>query len=213
MMGCGLVAVLFVALALIGAVTKRHEPAIESEGKPVEQKTAPTNPTSVEKVEVAPPPRVVALNRQPEGFASPWIQCGGVRTRVIGVAVLTPILTNDTRQDFTAPGPALLIWVEAQSLTATGVALRRWQNPLNEFAILTDGKGVRIKAAKFPPGSRVGGQLEGAHSLTPGGPSVIDVLAFEVPADQPLRLELAAAHVAETGAFVHGIPSTAYASK
>jgi hypothetical protein len=129
--------------------------------------------------------------------------------------VVVPKLTDDKRREFLAPAPVLLVWVEAQSLSTVGISLRRWQNPLNEYVKLTGSDEMRVKPAKFPTGSWVGGQLEGGHSLPPGGAGVVDVLAFEVPglAVRDLYLTLDASPVIETGTFLQTIPYDYWSKK
>jgi hypothetical protein len=185
---------------------KRPEPP---NGKTKSPADPPSELPKVEppKVAVAPPPRRIPLNRPPTGDSSEWVRRGEIRTRVVGASVFRPVLTNDKGQEFPSPDPLLVVWVETQSLTAANVELRRWINPLNEFAVLTDARGARIKVATFARGARVGGQLEGAHKLVPGGPGVVDVLCFETPsvAARTLTLTLDAKHVGEGGDFVHTI--------
>jgi hypothetical protein len=117
--------------------------------------------------------------------------------------------------EFTSPDSLLVVWVETHSLTASNVTLRRWLNPLNDFAVLSEAGGARLKPAKLASGARVGGQLEGSHLLVPGGAGVVDVLAFELPSPtaRNLVLTLAAGHVGEFGDFVHGIPYSEWSKK
>jgi hypothetical protein len=167
------------------------------------------------EIAIAPPPRLIPLNRPPAVTPLAWVQRGGVRIRLLGATVVVPKLTDDSRREFLAPAPALLVWVETESLTTVGISLRRWQNPLKDFVMLTGSDDRRIKPAKFPTGSWVGGQLEGGHSLPPGGSSVVDVLAFEVPASavRNLYLTLDASPVVETGSFFHTIPYDYWSKK
>lgn len=165
-------------------------------------------------VDLAPLPRPVAPNRPPAGFVSAWDRLGEVRTRVIGAAIARPVLITDSGEEFRSPDPALLIWVETVSLSGRHVALRRWISPLNNPAALVDTAEAKIKPAKLPTGAWLGGQLKGEHSLRPGGPGVVDVLAFEAPPGaRDLWLTLAAAHVGEGGSFLHKIPSGVWAQK
>ena len=174
-------------------------------------KPAPVNAA----IALAPPPRAVPLNRPPDGFTSAWVQNGGVRTRVTGAGVTFPVLTDDTGREFPSKAACLLVWVEAQSVTANGVSLRRWVSPLNEPATLVGADDVRIKPAKLPTGARVGGQLVGGHSLVPGGPAVVDVIAFEVPTEAARRLylKLTGTHVAESADYYHAIPYEVWSKK
>lgn len=155
------------------------------------------------------------LNRPPEGFASKWVRHGEIQTRVVGASAFRPILTNDNGHEFASPDHILVVWVETQSLTASNVIVRRWQNPLNDFAAVTTVGGAEIKPAKFKGGARVAGQLETGHKLVPGGPGVIDVLAFEVPdsSARALRLKLDATHVCEGEDFIHWIPYEVWSKK
>jgi hypothetical protein len=183
---------------------------------PLDGSRLPIKPKTETKpsLEIAPPPRRVPLNRLPAGFALDWVRHGEIQTRVIGAAVLRPTLTNSAGQEFPAPDPMLLVWVETQSLTTGSVTLRRWINPLTEFVEITDTSGTRIRSARFASGARVGGQLEGGTKLVPGGPAVLDVLAFEVPTTKrSLRLALAGRHVSEGEDFIHIIPYEVWSKK
>jgi hypothetical protein len=159
------------------------------------------------KRDVAPLPRRVPLNRVPFMEPGAWVRRGDVQTRVLAVIVQKPKLTNDAGDEFPSTDPVCVIWVETQNLTAARLSLRRWINPANEFASLFVVGGERVSTAKFGRGARVGDQLVGEHKLIPGGPSVVDVLAFEYPfADKSLVLQLAGSHVGEGGKFIHPIP-------
>ena len=138
-----------------------------------------------------------------------------MRTRVTGACVTFPVLTDDTGREFPSPTACLLVWVESQNLNAIGVSLRRWISPLNEAATLTGADNVRLKPAKLPTGARVGGPLAGGHSLVPGGPGIVDVLAFEVPgaATRTLFIKLTGSHVAEGEDFNHVIPYEVWSQK
>jgi hypothetical protein len=158
-------------------------------------------------LDVAPSPHRATLNRAPTSEPSQWVRRGDVQTRVLAVRVFKPALTNDAGDIFRASDPTCVIWVETQNLTAARLSLRRWLNPVNEFATLSVVGGEKVSAAKFGRGARIGDQLEGEHKLTPGGPSVVDLLAFEHPfTDKPLLLRLNGSHVGEGGTFDHPIP-------
>jgi hypothetical protein len=98
---------------------------------------------------------------------------------------MKPYLTNDAGDEFHAVEPMLVVWVETQNLTASQVSLRRWLNPLTEDASLWVA-GERVPAAKIPSGTRILDQLMGEHKLSPGGPSAVDLLAFQPPKSDKL---------------------------
>ncbi|MBP3959451.1 hypothetical protein J8F10_29760 [Gemmata sp. G18] len=156
---------------------------------------------------LAPPPHALPLNRPPAGFVSEWVRCGPIQTRVVGATVTRPTLISATNNEFLAPEPVLVVWVETQSLPHGRVALRRWQNPLHNYAELKDSANAKIKAAKIPSGAWVGGQLKGNHSLPPGGAGIVDVLVFEAPAasSRDLWLGLDGANVNERDTFFNNI--------
>lgn len=177
---------------------------------PLGPATPPLPPVVVHRPpepEIAPLPRRVAFNRTPTSEPGAWVRRGDVQTRVLAVRVFKPTLTNDAGDMFPAPDPACVVWVETQNLTAARLSLRRWLNPVNEFATLSVVGGDKVAVAKFGRGARIGDQLEGEHKLIPGGPSVVDLLAFEHPlTDKPLLLQLTGSHVGEGGTFNHPIP-------
>jgi hypothetical protein len=213
---------LFVAIFLFGLIRQPgqapSDPPVAKDDpaeKEIRDKRPKPDRQQETKTEAAPLPRAVPLNRPPEGFITQWQRRGGVQTRVIGATIAFPILTDDAHREFPSKTEVLLVWVETQSLTTNGISLRRWLNPLNEYAKLTNTDGVRFKPTAFPNGARVGGEIEGGHSLPPGGPSIVDVLAFEVPsaATRTVYLILNATHVVETGEFVHAIPHDVWSKK
>lgn len=219
LIGCLLPLLALGALIVYGAIKGRQRDretasAQENALTPAPKGEVPPAKPIREGPAIAPPPRAVPLNRPPTDFTSGWVRRGGIQTRVVGVRTTTPTLVDDGGRESVAREPALLVWVETQNVNASALTLRRWLNPLNEFATLTSGT-ARLAPAKFPPSLRVGGQLDGGHSLVPGGAGVVDVLAFEVPSPtaRNLALTLSAGHVGEFGDFVHGIPHSEWSKK
>lgn len=99
--------------------------------------------------EIAPLPRRVPFNRAPTSEPGAWVRRGDVQTRVLAVRVFNPTLTNDSGDQFPAPDPACVIWVETQNLTAARLSLRRWLNPVNEFASLSVVGGGKLAARPY----------------------------------------------------------------
>jgi hypothetical protein len=139
--------------------------------------TAPEPP----KVGIAPPPRRIDPSFPPPGFASDWVRIGGIRTRVAGVKVGPAWLADQNGREFRSPDTVLTIWVETESVNASGVTMRRWINPVTTFARLQTTSGIAIPHTTFSPGLRVAGQLERGRQLLPGGSGIVDVLVFEKP--------------------------------
>jgi|GEM_PF-5091750 len=158
------------------------------------------------ELSIAPVPRRAVRNRPPTCTPTEWVRNERVQTRVLGARVVKPYLTNDAGDEFSAVEPVLVIWVETQNLTASQVSLRRWLNPVTEDASLWVS-GERVPTAKIPSGTRILDQLVGEHTLSPGGPSAVDLLAFHRPkSDKSLLLQLVGSHVGEAGVFKHHIP-------
>jgi hypothetical protein len=165
--------------------------------------------TTMPAVEIAPQPRRI-FNRCPDRFSSPWVRRGSIQVRVIGVAVRRPLLMDAKGYEFDSPDRALLVWVETRSIGPEAADLRRWIGSLNSAASLSAATGV-CAPIRYP-GAVVAGQLDRSVKLLPGGPSGVDVLAFEVPGvvATTLTLKLDATHVAEGGEFVIAIPPEAW---
>lgn len=171
---------------------------------------------NVVALETAPPPRPVNPFPPPPGWASEWDKAGDVRVRVRSVAYRQVPLV-DRRRRFPSPEEYFVVWVEIENLSASATyTYRRWQPVSTGECTLRHQNGGTVLYAVYPAGAGREWFTEFTQELPPGGPPVIEALAFARPdTSEPgnLTLTLDATRVGKTGLFSFTIPRSVWAGR
>ncbi|MBN9522305.1 hypothetical protein J0H58_27940 [bacterium] len=139
-----------------------------------------------------------------------------MRVRVRSVAY-RQVLLVDRRRRFPSPEEYFVVWVEIENLSPSATfTYRRWQPTTTGECTLRYQSRNTVPYAIYPAGAGREWATEFTQELTPGGPPVVEALAFGRPDTGELgnlTLTLDATRVGKTGLFSFTIPKSVWAGR
>ena len=180
----------------------------------------PDLPTPGATTPKVPPGQVGKRQRPASPFPPPsgsweseWVKIGDVRVRVCGVAV-AQVPVERRKQESMSKDRYFVVWLDIENTSATAHTYRRWQPVLTGECTLKYANGAVIPYAIYPPETGRLWFAEFNQPIPPGGPPVLESLAFarpDVNTPGDLTLTLDASRVGGTGRYTFTIPHAVWA--
>ncbi len=155
-----------------------------------------------------PEPTRPAVMPPAGAWASDWKSVGDVRVRVAGVAFVKATLVDKLGDREPSPKRQFVAWIEVQNLSKENRVYRRWQPTSDGECTAYESQSVGLDGPKWPNGLKLDYVSEFEQTMTPGGNSVIELIAFDEPVSDAkvITLKLSAARVGEKGFYTFPIP-------